>query len=114
LKGISNFFLLISHFDIRLWISHMKNSVFQLNHMYLSTVNQQIRAVRHVTRPSSSVQGRRHQGGQWCTAPAIENCDPPFHLWPSGCCIHLIQFFWNVAPRSHFWPLFLVFGPPCC
>ena len=39
---------------------------------------------------------------------------PPFHVWPPGCCIHPILYFKNVPPPFGFWPLFVVFGPPCC
>ena len=51
-------------------------------------------------------------GGPVVPGPPFEICAPPFHVWPPGCCIHLIQYFKNVVPPSHFWPLLLVFGPP--
>ena len=55
---------------------------------------------RSFTRaPVGSDQGRRQRGSQWCPAP-------PFHVWPTGCCIHPILYFKNVPPSG--------FGPPCC
>jgi len=43
------------------------------------------------------MQGRRQRGaiGVW---PPFEICVPPFQVWSPGCCIHLIQYFKNVAP----------------
>jgi len=46
--------------------------------------------------------------------PPIWNRCPPFHVWPTGCCIHPILYLKNVVRPSGFWPLLLVFGPPCC
>jgi len=43
----------------------------------------------HVIR----LQGRRQRGRQWCPALPFEICAPSFHVWPHGCCIHLIQYF---------------------
>ena len=44
--------------------------------------------------------------------PPIWNRCPPFHVWPTGSCIHPILYFKNVPPPG-FWPL-LVFASPCC
>ena len=54
-------------------------------------------------------------GGQWCPPPPpFEIGTPPFHVWPTGCCIHPILYFknvppfWFLAPPSGFWlPLLL-------
>ena len=35
--------------------------------------------------------GRRHRGGSGARPPIL-NLWPPFHVWPPGCCIHLILF----------------------
>jgi len=32
----------------------------------------------------------------------LRSMPPPFHAWPSGCCIHPIQYFKNVASLSGF------------
>jgi len=40
-------------------------------------------------------------------APPFEIGAPRFHFWPTGCCLHPILYFENVAPL-------LVFGSPCC
>ena len=53
---------------------------------------------------SAGNQGRRRRGGQWCPVP-------PFHVWPPGCYIYPILCFKNVALRSVFW-LLLVLWPP--
>jgi len=52
-------------------------------------------------------QSRRQRGGQWCLAPFWNWC-PPFHVWPTGCCIHPILYLKNLAPPSGFWPLLLL------
>ena len=57
-------------------------------------------------------QGRRQRGSQWCPTPLFEIGAPPFHVWPTGSCIHPILYFKNVPPPG-FWPL-LVFASPCC
>ena len=46
------------------------------------------------------IPGRRQRGGQWCPAPPFEIGATPFHIWPTGCCIHPM------------WPPFLVLAPP--
>ena len=51
-------------------------------------------------------------GGPVVPDPLIWNLWPPFHVWPSGCCIHPIQYLKNLPPSSRFWPLLLFFGPP--
>jgi len=52
--------------------------------------------------------GSSPAGGQWCPAPPFEIGAPPFHVWPTGCCIHPILYFKNVSPPSGFWlPLLL-------
>ena len=40
-----------------------------------------------------------------CPSPPFEIGAPPFHVWPTGYCIHPILYFKNVAPL-------LVFSPP--
>jgi len=35
---------------------------------------------------------------------------PPFHVWPTGRCIHPILYFKNVAPLLVFGPLLLNSG----
>ena len=59
------------------------------------------------------LQGRRQRGASGAATP-IWNWCPSFQVWPPGCYIHPILYFKNVAPPSGFWPLLLVFGPPCC
>ena len=64
-------------------------------------------------------------GGAVVPGPLNWNRCPPFHVWPTGCCIHSILYFKNVplllvfgpsfgflAPPSSVWPLVLVFAPP--
>jgi len=46
-------------------------------------------------------------GGAVVPGPSFEICAAPFHRWPSGCCIHPIQYFKNVLPL-------LVFASSCC
>jgi len=52
-------------------------------------------------------------GGAVVPGPPFEIGAPPFHGWPTGCCIHPILYFkmrppfWFMAPPSGFWP-------PCC
>jgi len=58
-------------------------------------------------------QGRRQRGGSGAGSP-FDICSPSFHVWSPGCCIHPMLYFKNVAPHSGFWPLHLVFVPPCC
>jgi len=75
-------------------------------HTHLTTISRWQAAKR------GGQQGRRQRGDQWCPAQPFEIYAPSFHVWLPGCCIHLIQYFKNVAPLSGFWPLLLVFGPP--
>jgi len=68
-------------------------------------------------------QGRRQRGGQWWPASPFKIGAPPFHVWPTGCCIHPVLYFKNVpppfwfsAPPSVFWPSLLLNsgdGPGC-
>ena len=51
-------------------------------------------------------------GGQWCLVPPFEIDDPPFHVWPTGCCIHPTLYFKNVAPLLVFGPSFSFLAPP--
>jgi len=57
-------------------------------------------------------QSRRQREGAVVPGPPFEIGSPPFHVWPTGCRIHPILHFKNVAPPFGFWPLLLVFGPP--
>ena len=50
-------------------------------------------------------QDRRQREGQWCPAP-------PFHVWPTGCCIYPILYFKSVAPLLVFGPSFWFLAPP--
>jgi len=54
-----------------------------------------------------SKQGRRQRGGSGAR-PLVWNRCLPFHGWPTGCCIHPILYFKNVAPPSGFWPPLLL------
>jgi len=46
-------------------------------------------------------QSRRQRWGQWFPTPPFEICAP-------DCCIHPMQYFWNVPPHSVFFaPLLL-------
>jgi len=49
-------------------------------------------------------------GGQWCPPLSIWNRCPPFHVWPTGCCIHSLfnTLFLKCAPLSGFWPPLLL------
>ena len=59
-------------------------------------------------------QGRHQRRGQWCPTPPFEIGAPPFHVRPSGCCIHPILYiknvppFWFMAPPSGFYPPLLL------
>jgi len=44
-------------------------------------------------------------GGPVVPSPPFEIGAPPFHVWPTGCCIHPTLYLKNVVPL-------LVFGPP--
>ena len=51
------------------------------------------------------------QGRPVVPGPPIWNRCPPFHVWPTGCCIYPILYFknvpppfWFLAPPSGFWP----------
>jgi len=46
-------------------------------------------------------------GGASGALPPRLKSVPPFHVWLTGCCIHPILQFENVAPLR-------VFCPPCC
>jgi len=57
-------------------------------------------------------QVRRQRGGQWCPAPPFEIGAPPFHVWPTGCCIHPILYIKNVAPLLVYGLSFWFLVPP--
>ena len=60
---------------------------------------------------SSSNQGRRQRGGQWCPVPPFEIGAPHFTFDPR--LLHTSNtVFYKFGPPSGFWPLFLVFDPP--
>ena len=51
-------------------------------------------------------------GGPAVPGPPIWNrCPTPFHVWPTGCCIHPMLYCKNVAPPSGFRPLRLFLAP---
>jgi len=54
----------------------------------------------------ANTQGCR-QRGPVVPGPPVWNRCPPFHVWPTSCCIHPILYFKNVPPL-------LVFGPSFC
>jgi len=46
-------------------------------------------------------QGRRVRGGSGAWPHHLKSVPPPFYVGPTGCCIHPILYFKNVAPP--FW-----------
>jgi len=46
------------------------------------------------------LSGSSPAGGAVVPGPLIWNRCPPFHVWPTGCCIHPILYIKNVPP---FW-----------
>ena len=46
-------------------------------------------------------------GGSGARPPHLKSVPPPFHVWPTGCCIHPILYFKMCPPPFGFWP-------PCC
>jgi len=44
--------------------------------------------------------------------PGGPNRCPPFHVWPTGYCIHSTLYFKNVAPLLFFGPSFWFLAPP--
>jgi len=50
-------------------------------------------------------------GGQWYPDPLFEIGATPFHVWPTGCCIHPTLYLKNVPPLPVFGPSFC-FWPP--
>jgi len=49
-------------------------------------------------------------GGAVLPGPPFEIGAPPFHFWPTGCCIYPILYFENVAPFWFLAPLLLNLG----
>ena len=84
-KEIIHFFLIISHSLAVSRLSHMNNSIFQLNCMYVSTVNQQIRAVWHVSWFQECRRGRKWWG----------HCPPV--LSKGGRCAFFIKISWVIS-----------------
>jgi len=90
--------------------------------LHATTVIPRKQCLRWATPQTSTLgskpyrQGRRQRGGQWCPAPPFEIGSPPFHVWPTGCCIRPILYFKNLSPLlalgSSFWFLALLLLNP--
>ena len=59
----------------------------------------------------STRQGVVSGEGSGSRAPHLKSVPPLFHVWPSGCCIHPILYFKNVAPFCFFAPPSVFWSP---
>ena len=66
-------------------------------------------------RKASAITNLRRDVASWgpvVPGPPFEIGAPPLHVWPTGCCIHPILHFKNVAPLLVFGPSFWFLAPP--